>query len=417
MTIGIAFIGINLIIDLMWGTLSGVGTAMVTNWNIQRDVVDVGWPSAAAIAFGTDVGLWVIPIALAVNVVLLLVKWTKTLNIDVWNFWHFAFLGSLVYVATGSLTYGLIAAAIAAALALFVADWTAKAVQHFYKLPGISIPHLTSGPGVPFAIVTNWIIDRIPGVKNWKADPDTIQKKLGVFGEPVILGLIIGLVLGVLAYYNAEQALVSILKTGISLAAVMLLLPRMVQILMEGLIPISEAARDFMKKRAGGREIYIGLDSAILIGHTASISAALVLVPIAILLSIILPGNHVLLFADLAVIPFVVALFAPLMKGNIFRRIVAGTLELIAGFYIASGMADFFTSAAVNAGFAMPEGAARITSIADGFLWTGLVFTKAVQSLGVFGLIILAVVVAALFILYRKNPKAWDVVAGAPQEK
>jgi hypothetical protein len=35
----------------------------------------------------------------------------------------------------------------------------------------------------------------------------------------------------------------------------------------------------------------------------------------------------------------------------------------------------------------------------------------------VFGLIILAVVVAALFILYRKNPKAWDVVAGAPQEK
>ncbi len=416
-TIGIAFIGINLIIDLMWGTLSGVGTAMVTNWNIQRDVVDVGWPSAAAIAFGTDVGLWVIPIALAVNVVLLLVKWTKTLNIDVWNFWHFAFLGSLVYVATGSLTYGLIAAAIAAALALFVADWTAKAVQHFYKLPGISIPHLTSGPGVPFAIVTNWIIDRIPGVKNWKADPDTIQKKLGVFGEPVILGLIIGLVLGVLAYYNAEQALVSILKTGISLAAVMLLLPRMVQILMEGLIPISEAARDFMKKRAGGREIYIGLDSAILIGHPASISAALVLVPIAILLSIILPGNHVLLFADLAVIPFVVALFAPLMKGNIFRMIVAGTLELIAGFYIASGMADFFTSAAVNAGFAMPEGAARITSIADGFLWTGLVFTKAVQSLGVFGLIILAVVVAALFILYRKNPKAWDVVAGAPQEK
>jgi PTS system galactitol-specific IIC component len=57
-TIGIAFIGINLIISLMWTTLSGVAQAMVTNWHIQRDVVDVGWPSAAAIAFGTDVGLW-----------------------------------------------------------------------------------------------------------------------------------------------------------------------------------------------------------------------------------------------------------------------------------------------------------------------------------------------------------------------
>jgi len=415
-TIGIAFIGINLVINLMWATLSDSAQAMVTNWNIQRDVVDVGWPSAAAIAFGTDVGLWVIPIALAVNIVFLLIKWTKTLNIDVWNFWHFAFLGSLVYIVTGNLTYGLVAAAIAAALALFLADWTAKAVQSFYKLPGISIPHLTSAPGVPFAIITNWVIDKIPGVKNWKADPETIQKKLGVFGEPVILGLVIGLVLGVMGYYNAEQAVVKILQTGINLAAVMLLLPRMVQILMEGLIPISEAARDFMKKRASDREIYIGLDSAILIGHPAAISTALVLVPIAIVLSIILPGNHVLLFADLAVIPFVVALFAPLMRGNIFRMIIAGTLELIAGFYIATGMADFFTSAAVNAGFAMPEGAAKITSIADGFIWTGLAFTKAVQLLGgLIGLIVLAVIVLLLFFFYQRNPTAWDVLAGAPK--
>ena len=85
-TIGIAFIGINLVIGLMWGTLSGVAQAMVTNWNIQRDVVDVGWPSAAAIAFGTDVCLWVIPIAIIVNLILLVFKATKTLNIDIWNY-------------------------------------------------------------------------------------------------------------------------------------------------------------------------------------------------------------------------------------------------------------------------------------------------------------------------------------------
>jgi len=418
-TIGIAFIGINLVIGLMWGTLSSTAQAMVTNWKITRDVVDVGWPSAAAIAFGSDVGLWVIPIALIVNLVFLLFRLTKTLNIDIWNFWHFAFLGSMVYAVSGNLVYGLIAATIAAALALFLGDWTAKAVQDFYKLPGISIPHLTTAPGVPFAIVTNWIIDRIPGVKNWKADPDTIQKRLGVFGEPVILGLVIGLVLGILGYYNAgdfQTVLVKVLQTGINLAAVMLLLPRMVQILMEGLIPISEAARDYMKKRASDREIYIGLDSAILIGHPAAISTSLVLVPIAILLSIVLPGNHVILFADLAVIPFVVAMFAPLMKGNIFRMIVAGTLELGVGFYIATNMAPLFTSAAQNAGFKMPEGAAMITSIGDGFLWPQFVFSRAVQFLGVLGLVILAALLAAAMFFYLKNPKAWEVAAGAPKK-
>ncbi len=416
-TIGIAFIGINLVIGLMWGTLSDVAQAMVTNWNITRDVVDVGWPSAAAIAFGTDVGLWVIPIAILVNLVLLVFKVTKTLNIDVWNYWHFAFLGSMVYIASGNLAYGLVTAAVAAALALFLGDWTAKAVQSFYNLPGISIPHLTTAPGVPFAIITNWILDRIPGVKDWKVDPDTIQKKLGVFGEPIILGLVIGLVLGLLGYYNAESAAIRILQTGINLAAVMLLLPRMVQILMEGLIPVSEAAREFMKKRASDREIYIGLDSAILIGHPAAISSSLLLVPIAILLSIILPGNRVLLFADLAIIPFVVALFAPLMGGNIFRMVIAGILELGVGFYIATAMAPFFTDAAQNAGFAMPEGASLITSIGDGFLWPQFLFTKLVQWLGVIGIVVAAAVLVVVWFMYLKNPTSWEVAAGAPKEE
>lgn len=419
-TIGIAFIGINLVIGLMWGSLSDVGQAMVTNLKIQRDVVDVGWPSAAAIAFGTQVGLWVIPIAILVNVVFLVLRLTRTLNVDIWNYWHFAFLGSMVFVATNNLGYGLIAAAVAAALALFLGDWTARAVQSFYGVPGISIPHLTTAPGVPFAILTNWVIDRIPALKKVDADPETIQKRFGVMGEPVILGLVIGLVLGILGYYNAGDAqtvIVKVLQVGMNLAAVMLLLPRMVQILMEGLIPVSEAAREFMQKRASGREIYIGLDSAILIGHPAALSSSLVLVPIAILLSIILPGNRVILFADLAVIPFVVALFAPLMRGNIFRMIIAGTLELGVGFYIATGMSSFFTGAAVNAGFKLPENALQITSIADGFLWTGWLFTTLTLNLGAIGLVVLVALLAVAMFFYLRNTEAWELAAGAPAEE
>jgi len=424
-TVGIAFIGINLIIGLLWGSLTDVGQALVTNLGIERNVYDVGWPSAAAIAFGTDVGLAVIPIALLVNIILLLTRVTKTLNIDVWNFWHFAFLGSLVAIVTDSLVYGLIAAAIAAAFALFLADWTAKAVQSFYNLPGISIPHLTTAPGVPFAILVNWIFEKIPGLRDLKADPDTIRKRWGIFGEPVILGLIIGLILGILAFafQVPEDAtfmsiLSKILGVGMNLAAVMLLLPRMVAILMEGLIPVSEAAREFMQRRASGREIYIGLDSAILIGHPAAISTALVLVPIAILLSIILPGNQVILFADLAIIPFVVALFAPLMKGNIVRMIVAGTLELAVGFYIATGLAGIFTQAAQNAGFTMPEGAVEITSIGDGFLWPVWLFTNLTDWLGgAFGLIVIAVLLILVWFLYSRNREAWQRIAGAPVEE
>ncbi|MBB6467221.1 PTS system galactitol-specific IIC component [Aminobacter lissarensis] len=418
-TIGVAFIGINLVLGLMLGSIGDVAKAIVTNTGIQRDIVDVGWPSAAAIAFGSSVGLWVIPIGIAVNIALLLLRWTRTLNVDVWNFWHFAFVGSLATAATGSLGYGLAVAALVAALALLFADWSARAVQQFYGIPGVSVPHLASAQILPIAIVLNWVMDRIPGINKINISTETIEKRFGVFGEPVVLGLIIGLVLGLIAYYNAGDfgtVLSKVLTTGMTLAAVMLLLPRMVKVLMEGLLPVSDAAQEFVRKRTGDRELLVGLDSAILIGHPAAISSSLILVPIAIVLSIILPGNRVILFADLAVIPFIVAMTAPLLKGNVFRMVIVGTVTLALGFYVANALAPLFTSAAVSSGFEMPANAVQITSVVDGFLWIPYVIIEAIQGLAIAGLVLIAAVIALLFVLYRRNSAAWERAAGAEDE-
>lgn len=422
-TIGVAFIGINLVIGLMIKILSGVSNAMVQNTGRLLDVVDVGWPSAAAIAFGSSVGLWVIPIALGVNIILLVTHVTRTLNVDIWNFWHFAFIGSLIVAATGNLVFGLIAAAIAAAFALFLADWTAKAVQNYFGIPGISIPHLISATVVPIAIAVNWVIEQIPGLRDLNIDPETIQKRFGIMGDPVVQGLFIGLILGAIGYYNTGDiftVLAKVLECGMGLAAVMLLLPRMVKVLMEGLIPVSEAAREFMQKRYNGREFYIGLDSAILIGYPAAFSSSLILIPLLILLSFLLPGNHVLVFADLAMVPFVVAMCAPVMKGNVVRIIIAGLITLGSGFYFGNSLADLFTTAAMNTEFKIPTiaaGAVKIISIGDGFMWPPFIFTNITITFGLAGLLLLALVVALLFFFYSRNTKTWDRAAGITGEE
>ncbi len=419
-TIGVAFVGINLVIGLMWGALTGVSGAMVTNAHIQRDIWDVGWPAAAAVAFATKVGLLVIPVALLVNIVLLIPGITKTLNVDLWNFWHFAFAGSLVTVVTGNLWMGLVAAGLAAAFMLFLGDWTAKGIQEFYDLPGISIPHGATAPLVVIGLPVNWLIDKIPGLRDLQADTEAIERTFGpTLGDPMIMGLLIGIILGLIAYFaefgtDFVGTLAKILILGVNLAAVMVILPRMVSILMEGLIPISEAARDFMSKRAGGREVYIGLDSAILTGHPANISTGLILVPIGIVLSIILPGNRMVLFADLAVLVFWCTQIAPAAKGNVVRMIIIGTVLLIVGFYTANALAPAITQNAIETGtITIPENATMVSSIADGFVWTPLAFMWAGQYLGWIGMGIWAVVDAVLFFLYKRNEEAWDVFAGA----
>src|SRR5690625_5707054 len=91
---------------------------------------------------------------------------------------------------------------------------------------------------------------------------------------------------------------------------------KMVALLMEGLIPISESASEFMKKKYKNKQIYIGMDSALSVGHASVLSVSMVLIPIALILSIILPGNQVLPFGDLATIPFLVCLMVPVFRGK-----------------------------------------------------------------------------------------------------
>lgn len=355
-TIGIGFIGINLVIGLLSSNLGPAAEALVKNAGLQLDVIDVGWPAASAIAFASRVGALVIPIGLAVNIIMLVTKTTKTVNVDLWNYWHFAFTGALVTAATGNLTLGMIAAAINCAIVLKLGDWTAPIVQEFYGLPGISLPHGFSAAYVPIAIPLNKLFDRIPGLNKIEINPETASEKFGILGEPTIVGLILGIIIGLLAKYDVKGAL----NLGMSMAGVMFLMPRMVKILMEGLIPVSEAAKKFMQKKFAGAEFYIGLDSAVATGHPAAIATALILVPVTILLAVIVPGNRVLPFGDLATIPFMVAMVAPICRGNVFRSVIIGALVIAVGLLIATNVAPLHTQAAIDAAFQFPEGATSI---------------------------------------------------------
>jgi PTS system galactitol-specific IIC component len=375
MTVGVGFIGLGLVITLLFQGLGPATDAFVKARGLQLNALDVGWGVAAAIAFGTAVGSLVFIVALGVNLIMLVFRWTKTLNVDMWNYWHYAFTGSLVYlVSGGNLVLGLIAAAIHAIGALLIADWTAKDVQDFFKIPGVSIPQGWAITSVPIIKGLNWIVDKIPGLRDIHWDSESIQKRLGIFGQPIIMGAILGLLFGLVAYGFSTQ----VLTLAVQMAAVMLLIPRIIAIFMEGLTPLSEAAREFMQKRFAGRDFFIGLDSAILIGHPITISAGILLIPITLFLAAILPGNNTLPAADLAATAFFVAMVPPLTKGNLFRSLLYGTIIMTMVLYISSAFAPLLTQIATDINFAIPEGVVQITALSAGN-WIAWVLTTISQ--------------------------------------
>jgi len=397
LTVGVGFIGLNLVIGALTGNLGPAVSQMVERFGFSLSIIDVGWPAAAAISFASTVGLIIIPVGLLVNIVMLLTNTTQTVDVDIWDYWHFAFTGALVAILTDSVPLGVLAAVVNMIIIMVFGDVTAPLVQESLDMPGISLPHGFSTAYAPIAWVFNRLIDFIPGLNKVDFNIEKTQQRFGVFGEPIIIGTVLGLIIGALAGYAFKD----VLLLGITMGAVLVLIPKMAALLMEGLLPISDAASEMIKKRFKNRgKIYIGLDSAVGIGHPITLTVALILVPIAVFLAVILPGNKVLPFGDLATIPWMFVLITPIVRGNGFRALMVGVVVLAVGFLIATNLAPLFTQAAIDAQFAMPTGASMVSSIVDGAnpLTWGIV---RLNGLGIIGTVIVTAGAVALAIWNR----------------
>lgn len=380
LTIGIGFVGINLVIGVLSDNLGPAAQAMVERFGFHLTVIDTGWPSAASAAWAAPVSAILIPICVLVNLLLLFLKVTKTLDIDLWNYWHFIAAGATGYIVTnGNWFFAILCAILYEIACLLIADKTAPLVAEFYGLDGISLPTGSTAAFGLIGIPVGMLIGKIPGINKLNADPESIQKRFGIFGEPMMMGIIIGAVIAFLGGYGVGD----IMKMGINMGAVMFLMPRMVKILMEGLIPISEAARDFLQQRYGDREIYLGMDAAVTTGHPANLATGLLLVPITLFLAVILPGNQVLPFGDLATIPFYVSLIVANRKGNIIQSVISGTIVIAFALWMATNFAPVHTEM-MRGVYEFPEGASQLSSLDMGgnFLnWIILKFAQLVSGI------------------------------------
>ncbi|MFT8396508.1 PTS galactitol transporter subunit IIC [Propionibacterium sp.] len=338
-TIGIGMIGINLVLGLLSDNIGPAAQAMVTRFGFHLTIIDVGWPGVSAGTWAQPISAAIIPLAVIVNIVMLLLKLTKTMDVDIWNYWHFAAAAATALIVTGNFWFALAMAVLYEAACLIFADKTSPMVQKYYGLEDVSFP---TGSAVAMGMVgipIGWVIGKIPGINKIKADPESIQKRFGIFGEPWVMGFVIGAIIAALAGYDVGK----IAQVGMNMAGVMFLMPRMVKILMEGLIPISEGAQEFLQSRFKDRKIYIGMDAALSTGSPAALSAGLLLVPITLFLAVVLPGNRVLPFGDLATIPFFVALIVPSRKGNIFQIVLTGTVVMALALLMATDFGSVMT--------------------------------------------------------------------------
>ena len=349
--VGVGFVGLSVITSLLTSTLGPALSRVVEIYGLQLKVFDMGWPAAASVAYNTSVGAFIIPVCLGVNILMLLTKTTRTVNIDLWNYWHFAFIGAIVYFASGSILWGFFAAIICYIITLILADYTAEKFQKFYDgMDGISVPQPFCQGFVPFAELINKGLDKIPGMDKLEIDAEGMKKKFGLLGEPLFLGILVGIGIGALScesWKEIVEKIPYILGLGIKMGAVMELIPRITSLFIEGLRPISEATRELINKKfKGAKGLNIGMSPALVIGHPATLVVSLLLIPVTLILAVVLPGNEFLPLASLAGMFYIFPLILPITKGNVVKSFIIGLVVILIGLYFVTDLAPFFTQAA-----------------------------------------------------------------------
>jgi len=360
--LGVGFAGVFIAFDFFVANIAPAVESLSAVRGLDFPVLDVGWPPLAAITFGSLIGPLSIPFVILLNIVMLALRLTRTVYIDLWNIWHFALVGALVQIVTGSLGLGLAATVLIAVYGLKNADYSAPYVDRETGLKSVAISPLSAIGVIPFAASLDRVFNRIPGLRALDFNPQKRGRSIGLIGEPMVLGLLVGLLLAVAAGYSLRDTL----ELSIHIAAVMFLLPRAAGLIGEGFSPMGDHLKDVLAKRFGSdRELHFAMDVGVIMHHKSVMAGGLLMIPVTLLLAFLIPGNRILPIGDLPGLISAMSLIVLVHRGNVVRAVLTG-IPLVAGYLlIASTLAPLYTELSANAGVAF-DTTREISAFIDG---------------------------------------------------
>jgi PTS system galactitol-specific IIC component len=409
--VAVGFNGVYIVVDFFVAAITPAATILSEKFGGVFEITDVGWGAMAAVAWSNPIAYAVVIFSVILNLVLVFANLTDTINLNIWDLWEANFCAVIVLALGGNAITALVVALCWSVISLYLADWYGHMgySDKFYGFQNITLYQGVNDIWGPFGWVMAKILDKIPGLKSAKFTPEYIQDKFGVIGEPAVLGGLIGIFMGVLA--GLWWADIVMLMINISTGLVVI--PMMSGIVMQALVPVSEKASEILQKKTGGRNLFIGVDCAIAVGHSAVLATTTLMIPLMIVFAFIIPGARMMPLADLpSLLFFWVYIVAP-CGGDIVRCLIACIVAGLIVTVLLLKVAPYGAAASALQGV----GGGKVASTFLGFcpdMWVTGMLQEHFSDGGVIAvMIIITLACTALSFIAKKNRKKNIAAAAA----
>ncbi|MFC4774348.1 PTS transporter subunit IIC [Ruoffia tabacinasalis] len=350
----IALTGMGAVISLLTSSFGPALNAFVASTGVNLSITDLGWAPLAVITWGSVYTLYFAFICIITNLVMLFLKVTNTLNVDLFNVWNLSVLGLLVnYYSGDNIFVTSIFVVFIYALMLFNADAIKPTINELLDYDEDNIT-TTAHPSLlvaPLAMILNKFIDRfIPFIDKFDFDAETLNKKIGFWGSKFAIGVYLGVFIGVLGQQSVPEIFTLAFTAGVALE-------------LFGLVggwfgpaiePLSDGISTMMSKSLRGRKLLVAIDWPILASRAEIWAVANILAPILLLIAMVLPGNQVLPLGGIILTVLTPALLL-VTKGKVIRMTLIGTVLIPLFLWAATLIASFLTETSIAMG-TFPEG-------------------------------------------------------------
>jgi galactose PTS system EIIC component len=409
--LAIALTGIGQIISLLTTNFSDALKAFVRSTGINLSITDLGWAPVATITWGSMYTLFFLFILVIVNVIMLLLNKTNTLDVDIFNVWHPAFCGILIMFYSKNLLVATIFVVFIGILKIINSDLMKPTFNDLLNMPD-SNPTTTTHLNYmmnPIIMVFDKLIDKfLPFLDKYDFDAAQLNNKIGFWGSKFAIGAYLGVFVGLLGHQSAIQ----IFTLSFIGATCLELFSVIGSWFIAAVEPLSQGITDFLSKRLSGRTFNIGIDWPFVAGRAEIWAVANILAPILLVMAMFLPGNRLLPLGGIIAMGVTPALLV-VTRGKMIRMILIGVLEIPIFLWAGTAMAPCVTDLAKQVG-AFPNGLAASTLIShstcegpvEKFLsiYIGKFFSTGNVTTGLYVLIGL-VVYTLLFVWYAREMK------------
>lgn len=351
--LAIAITGVGIVIRILIESFAPALESFAQSTGIELTITDLGWAPLATITWGSAYTLFFLFVLIAVNLLLLVLNQTETLDLDIFNVWHLSFTGLLVLYYSGNLFLATLFVVFLCVLKFINADLMKPT---FNDLLDMSDDNPTTTTHLNFLInpvlmLVDQLISRLlPSLDRYDFDGRKLNEKIGFWGSRFAIGSYLGIFVGLLANYSIGATLRLALSSALSLE----LFAMIGKWFVAAIEPLAQTVTDFLNKKRRGRSFHIGIDWPFLSGRSEIWTVTNLLAPVLILIALVLPGNHVLPLGGIMLTALAPALLV-ICRGKIIRMLLTGSFVLPLFLWSATAIAPFVTDTAESVG-AVPMG-------------------------------------------------------------